>query len=162
MAAAARVGTLMLSRGLTLATAESCTGGLVGHLVTQIPGSSEYYSGGVVAYGNDVKERLLGVPSELLRRHGAVSAEVAIAMAEGARARLDTSLSISTTGVAGPDGGSKDKPVGLVYIGLAAAGREIVTQRHLWPHDRDGNKRAAAGAALRLLESVLSDETGTD
>jgi nicotinamide-nucleotide amidase len=105
----------------TLATAESCTGGLIAHLVTAIPGVSAYYLGGVVSYANEAKIALLGVAGELLEKHGAVSPEVAAAMAEGIRARLGADLGLSTTGVAGPSGGTAEKPVGLVYIGLATA-----------------------------------------
>jgi nicotinamide-nucleotide amidase len=114
--------------GTTVATAESCTGGLVAHLVTAIPGVSAYYRGGVVSYANEAKTELLGVPRELLDAHGAVSAEVAAAMAEGVRARLGADLGLSATGVAGPSGGSDDKPVGLVYLGLATE-RQTRTRR---------------------------------
>ena len=144
---------------MTLATAESCTGGLVGHLVTQIPGSSSFYRGGVVAYADEVKQALLDVPGALLGAHGAVSGDVASAMASGARERLQADAAIGVTGIAGPDGGTAEKPVGLVFIAASAASRESVVERHLWPYDRDGNKRAAAGAALDLLHAVLSRPT---
>jgi nicotinamide-nucleotide amidase len=114
--------------GSTLATAESCTGGLIARLVTAIAGVSPYYKGGVVSYANQAKIDLLGVPADLLQAHGAVSAEVAAAMAEGARARLDADIAVSTTGVAGPTGGTPEKPVGLVYIGLATP-RDTKTRR---------------------------------
>jgi nicotinamide-nucleotide amidase len=107
--------------GATLATAESCTGGLIAQRLTTIPGVSAHYLGGVVAYANEVKERLLGVPRALLEAHGAVSPQVAEAMAAGARERLGTDLAVSVTGVAGPGGGTAEKPVGLVYLGLATA-----------------------------------------
>lgn len=139
-----------LARGLTVATAESCTGGLVAHLITQVPGSSGYFRGGIVAYSDSVKAALLGVPEEALARHGAVSAQVAVAMAEGARARVGADLGVGVTGVAGPDGGTDSKPVGLVYVAVASGGAPAV-QRFAWPHDRDGNKRASAEAALRML-----------
>ncbi len=147
---ARRLQEACLSRGLTVATAESCTGGLVAHLITEVPGSSGYFRGGVVAYSDEVKASLLGVPGEALSKHGAVSAQVAVAMAEGARARLAADLAASVTGVAGPDGGSDAKPVGLVYVAVAG-GEAPVVQRFAWPHDREGNKRASAEAALRLL-----------
>jgi nicotinamide-nucleotide amidase len=106
--------------GLTLATAESCTGGLIARMITAIPGVSAHYQGGVVSYANLAKTELLGVPAVLIESHGAVSPEVAAAMAEGVRSRLSADLGVSTTGVAGPGGGSPEKPVGLVYIGLAS------------------------------------------
>ena len=139
-----------LARGLTVATAESCTGGLVAHLITEVPGSSGYFRGGVVAYSDSVKASLLGVPDEALARHGAVSAQVAVAMAVGARSRLHADLGVGVTGVAGPDGGTDSKPVGLVYVAVAGEGAPRV-QRFMWPHDREGNKRASAEAALRML-----------
>jgi PncC family amidohydrolase len=139
-----------LARGLTVATAESCTGGLVAHLVTEVAGSSGYYRGGVVAYSDDVKRMALGVPEAVLAAHGAVSAQVAVAMAEGVRSRLGATLGVGVTGVAGPDGGSDAKPVGLVYVAVAG-GAEPVVRRCLWPHDREGNKRASAAAALQML-----------
>jgi PncC family amidohydrolase len=147
---ARRLQDACLARGLTVATAESCTGGLVAHLITEVPGSSGYLRGGVVAYSDDVKRAQLGVPDELLRAHGAVSAQVALAMAEGVRARLGTDLGVGVTGVAGPDGGSETKPVGLVYVAVSG-GPAPAVQRFLWPHDREGNKRASAEAALRML-----------
>ncbi len=107
--------------GSTLATAESCTGGLIAHLITAIAGVSTYYQGGVVSYANTAKSELLGVSPHLIESHGAVSAEVAAAMAEGVRNRLSADIGISTTGVAGPGGGTPEKPVGLVYVGLATA-----------------------------------------
>ncbi|HVM63924.1 MAG TPA: CinA family protein [Acidimicrobiales bacterium] len=146
-----------LARHATVATAESCSGGLVAHLITEVPGSSGYFRGGVVAYSDAVKRSALGVPDDVLRAHGAVSAQVAVAMAEGARARLGADLAVGVTGVAGPDGGSEAKPVGLVYVAVSGAGTPVV-QRFLWPHDREGNKRASAEAALRLLREAV--ETG--
>ncbi len=151
---ARRLQDACLARGLTVATAESCTGGLVAHLITDVPGSSGYFRGGVVAYSDDVKASLLGVPSEALSRHGAVSAQVAVAMAEGARARLGSDLAASVTGVAGPDGGTDAKPVGLVYVAVAGGDAPVV-QRFTWPHDREGNKRASAEAALRMLVEAV-------
>ena len=118
--------------GSTLATAESCTGGLIAHMITAIPGVSPYYLGGVVTYANESKTELLGVPAELIEAHGAVSPEVAAAMAEGVRTRLGATIGISTTGVAGPGGGTPEKPVGLVYLGLSTA------ERHPDPTPRHG------------------------
>lgn len=147
---ARRLQDACLARGLTVASAESCTGGLVAHLITEVAGSSGYFRGGVVAYSDDVKASLLGVPGDALARHGAVSAQVAVAMAEGARARLHADIGVGVTGVAGPDGGTDAKPVGLVYVAVAAGDAPMVA-RFLWPHDREGNKRASAEAALRML-----------
>jgi len=136
--------------GLTLAVAESCTGGMLAAAITDQPGSSAYFKGGVVAYSNEIKERLLGVPRELLQRHGAVSAEVARAMAEGARRALAADLAVSITGIAGPDADGTEKPVGLTHVWLAAAeggdGRRFV-----FPGDRWTNRRQAVDEALTLL-----------
>ena len=136
--------------GLTVATAESCTGGLVAHALTEVPGSSAYVRGGIIAYANDVKERELGVSGEVLAAHGAVSAQVAVAMAEGALDRLRASLAVAVTGVAGPDGGTDDKPVGLVYVAVAGLGSPTVRRYH-WLGDRTANKRASAEAAIAML-----------
>ncbi|MBN1426713.1 CinA family nicotinamide mononucleotide deamidase-related protein [Candidatus Fermentibacteria bacterium] len=148
------VGALLTARGNSLVTAESCTGGLVAQLLTSIPGSSRYVLGGVVAYSNGLKERLLGVPGDMLRRHGAVSAEVASAMAEGARERLGGDWAISVTGIAGPDGGTEDKPVGLVLHGLAGPGGVDVA-RHVLGGDRAAVRMASARLALDFLRGRL-------
>ena len=154
---AARLGARCVERGLTLATAESCTGGLVAHLVTEVPGSSAYLRGGIVAYADEVKRAQLGVPADVLAAHGAVSAQVALAMAEGVRARLGTDLGVAVTGVAGPDGGSEAKPVGLVYVAVAGRGPAEVRRFH-WTGDRSENKRLSAEAALELLLAHASRE----
>ncbi|HYO42432.1 MAG TPA: nicotinamide-nucleotide amidohydrolase family protein [Candidatus Limnocylindrales bacterium] len=147
---AGRLGASLVARGLTVATAESCTGGLVAHLLTEIPGSSRYVRGGIVAYADDVKHAELGVPGDVLAAHGAVSAQVALAMAEGVRVRLRADLGVGVTGVAGPDGGSGAKPVGLVYVAVSGRGPAEV-RRCLWAGDRSENKRLSAEAALELL-----------
>ena len=147
---AGRLQARCVARGLTVATAESCTGGLVAHLLTEVPGSSGYLLGGIVSYSDAVKEHELGVSATLLAAHGAVSAQVAIAMAEGVRSRLETDLGVGVTGIAGPDGGSDAKPVGLVYVAVAGLGPPEV-RRYVWPGDRSENKRASAEAALELL-----------
>ena len=145
--------------GLTLATAESCTGGLVGHVATERPGSSAYYLGGVIAYADRIKADVLGVPEAALLAHGAVSAQVAAAMAEGVLRRYRADLAVAVTGVAGPDGGSEAKPVGLTYVAIAGvAGAEV--RRHLWHGDRTANKVASAEAALRLALDRLGEGTG--
>jgi PncC family amidohydrolase len=154
---AGRLQATCLARGLTVATAESCTGGLVAHLLTEVPGSSGYLRGGVVAYADEVKRDLLGVPAEVLAAHGAVSAQVAVAMAQGARARFGTDLAVSVTGVAGPDGGSPAKPVGLAYVAVASPA-EAVVRRYLWPGARSANKRSSAQAAIELLLEAVGDD----
>ena len=147
---ASRIQDACLAAGLTIALAESCTGGLIAHLVTEIPGSSGYLRGGIVSYSDEAKVALLDVDEDVLRAHGAVSAQVARQMAVGVRTRLNADLGVSVTGIAGPDGGSAAKPVGLTYVGVADAdGVEV--RRHLWQGSRSDNKRASAGSALELL-----------
>ncbi len=141
------IGRLLAARGLTIATAESCTGGLIAHRLTNVAGSSAYLMGGAVSYSNAVKQNLLGVPAATLVTHGAVSAETALAMARGARRLFAVDMAVSVTGIAGPGGGTPQKPVGLTFIGLAADGYETV-ERHVWNHDRIGNKESSAEAAL--------------
>ncbi len=146
----------LLARQQTLATAESCTGGLVGAALTNLPGSSAWYLGGVVAYANDLKIRLLGVPAETLAAHGAVSLETARAMAQGARAAAAADFAVSITGIAGPAGGTPEKPVGLVFIGVAAP-HGTATFKHHFSGSRADIRQAATEAALRhLLEAVAS------
>lgn len=145
-----RLQNLCLDLGLSVATAESCTGGLVASSITDVAGSSGYFRGGVVAYSNDAKTALLGVPSELLEAHGAVSAQVAKAMAVGARERLAADLAVAVTGVAGPGGGGASKPVGLTYLAVADAhGNDV--RRVVWTGDRAANKEASVRAAVELL-----------
>jgi PncC family amidohydrolase len=151
------VGALLVTRGLTLVTAESCTGGLVAHRITDVPGSSAYFLGGFVTYANEAKEGVLGVRHETLLAHGAVSEETALEMARGARQRLGADLGISTTGIAGPAGGTRDKPVGLVYVALSAPGMELC-RRFVWQGDRSANKKQSAEAAMELLLSYLLGE----
>ncbi len=148
------IGDMLRKRELSLATAESCTGGLVSHRITNISGSSDYYKGGVIAYTNEVKAQILLVHDALLADKGAVSAECARAMAEGVRALLDGDIGIATTGIAGPTGGTPDKPVGLVYIALATKDY-LYHERHIFHGDRGGNKRKAAEAALVMLKKFL-------
>lgn len=154
MALEEEIGTLLLSRGLTLATAESCTGGLVAHRLTNVPGSSAYYLGGVVSYANSAKEDLLGVRHDTLLAHGAVSEETAREMARGACRLLHADLALSITGIAGPTGDTPDKPVRLVYIALSAPDAELC-RRHCWSGDRLANKEKSAETALRLLLDYL-------
>ena len=147
---------LCRASGFTLGTAESCTGGLVAGRLTMVPGSSDVFRGGVVAYENDVKRDLLGVPDELLREHGAVSAEVAAAMAQGARERLDVDVAVSVTGVAGPGGGTPEKPVGLVLFHVAAPSGERA-QRIEIPGDREWVRARATVIALHLVRRLLEN-----
>lgn len=155
-AAAARLGEALRQRGWRIATAESCTGGLIGHAITSVPGSSDYYVGGVICYWDRAKEVELGVSHELIEAHGAVSPEVATAMAEGARRRFGVELVVAVTGIAGPQGARPGKPVGLIYTAAARRGHPPVVDREIWPFDRDGNRRAAT---LRALELALSQAT---
>jgi PncC family amidohydrolase len=154
------VGRLLLQHHLTLATAESCTGGLIGHRLTNVPGSSEYFLGGIIAYANAIKERVLGVSQQTLETYGAVSAETAIEMARGARRLLHTDVAISVTGIAGPGGGTADKPIGLTYIALAAAHDERV-ERFVWDQDREGNKWESSEAALRMIQNFVATRSDT-
>ena len=148
---------LCRSRGLSLATAESCTGGLVAARLTSIAGSSDVFVGGIVSYANDVKVRELGVPDELLRKHGAVSAEVAEAMARGARERLGADVAVAVTGVAGPGGGSAEKPVGLVYLHASGPdGRRRAADLNV-PGDRATVRARATVGALHLVRTFVSE-----
>jgi len=150
-----------LEQGLTLATAESCTGGMVAQRLTSVPGSSRVFLGGVVAYADAVKAAELGVPREVLERHGAVSAETAAAMAAGARERLGADLAVSVTGIAGPEGGSEEKPVGLVYLHAESpsASRSV---DFVFPGDREGIRRRAAVTALHLVRRLLTQSRNED
>jgi nicotinamide-nucleotide amidase len=144
-----------LEQELTLATAESCTGGMVAQRLTSVPGSSRVFLGGVVAYADEVKAAELGVPRELIERHGAVSAETAVAMAAGARERLGADVAVSVTGIAGPDGGSEEKPVGLVYLhAQSPSGSRSV--EFVFPGDREGIRRRSAVTALHLVRRLLT------
>jgi nicotinamide-nucleotide amidase len=154
--AAERLGEALLAAEWTLATAESSTAGLIGHAITMVPGASRYYLGGVIAYSNLAKELELRVPAELIATHGAVSEEVAHAMAVGVRTRFDADLGVAVTGIAGPDGGGADKPIGLHYVSASRRGHPATVERHVFPHDRDGNKAAAALAALDLGRREIS------
>ena len=142
-------------RGLTLATAESCTGGLVAARLTSVPGSSDVFLGAVVAYADEVKARELDVPAEVLERHGAVSAEAAAAMAAGARARLGADVAVSVTGVAGPGGGTPEKPVGLVYLHAEGPDGSLARRLDL-PGDREAIRSRSAVAALHLVRMLLT------
>jgi nicotinamide-nucleotide amidase len=150
VALAERLQGICLGRRITVALAESCTGGLVAATITEVAGSSGYFLGGIVSYSDAAKEAFLDVPGTALAAHGAVSAQVAVAMATGARARFASTLAVSVTGIAGPDGGSDEKPVGLTYVALAdASGGDV--RRFTFAGDRAANREAAASAALEWL-----------
>ena len=152
----AKVGSALNRRGWTLALGESCTGGLIAHRITEIPGSSEYFLGGVVAYSNPIKESLLNVQPETLEAMGAVSEETAREMARGAREVMRAAVGVSVTGIAGPGGATEGKPVGLTFISVITPDGEWV-ERHVFEGDRHANKQASAEAALKLLLQVLSE-----
>ena len=151
---AIELGRLLSARGLTLALAESCTGGLIGSLITDVAGSSDYFLGSAVTYANSAKQNLLSVRPETLQAHGAVSAETAAEMAQGARRLFGAAIAASVTGIAGPGGAMPGKPVGLVHIHLSAADAEI-GERYVWDADRMGNKLLSAEAVLRLVVRYL-------
>jgi PncC family amidohydrolase len=153
------VGELLRSRALTLSVAESCTGGLLGHRMTNIPGSSDYFSGGVIAYSYAAKERILNVSHDTLYDHGAVSEPTALEMARGARRLFHSDVALSITGIAGPGGAMPDKPVGLTYIALSTRDREICRE-FVWDGDRESNKGQSAQAALEMLLEYLQDKAG--
>ncbi|HBE80446.1 MAG TPA: competence/damage-inducible protein A [Firmicutes bacterium] len=150
------VGRQLKATGWRLATAESCTGGLISHRITNVPGSSAYLLGGVNSYSNELKMKLLGVPAEVLAAHGAVSPETAQAMAEGIRKLTGAEAGVAATGIAGPDGGSETKPVGLVYLAVVLPGVSRV-EKKIFGYDRLGNKEAAAQAGLTLLWQSLKE-----
>lgn len=147
------VGRLLASSGQTLAVAESCTGGLLGSLLTDVPGSSEYFLGGVIAYHDRLKMELLGVSKRTIVQYGAVSMECALEMARGVRSRTQAGIGVAITGIAGPTGGTTEKPVGTVYISLVSLARDYseITMRYQWQGDRLSNKRESAEAALRMI-----------
>lgn len=153
---AAQVGVEMRSRALNCATAESCTGGLIGHLITETSGSSDYFAGGAIVYSYEAKERVLGVNHDTLMAVGAVSPEVAQQMAQGALRLYGVDLCVAVTGVAGPSGGTLDKPVGTVYIHLSAADGYERGERTMWRSDRSGNKLLSARAALQMMADYLA------
>jgi nicotinamide-nucleotide amidase len=153
-----RVGEKLLRHRYTLSLGESCTGGLIGHRLTDVPGSSEYFLGGIIAYSYEAKERLLGVRHDTLYQHGAVSEETAQEMARGARHALGADIGLAVTGIAGPGGGLPGKPVGLTWIALSS--RDLETARQfVWRGDREANKQESSEAALGMLEEYL-DQLG--
>ena len=149
------IGQILLARRMKLAVAESCTGGLLGARITSVAGSSAWFTGGVIAYANDVKQKLLGVPRALLERHGAVSKAAAIAMAKGVRRLVRADFAVAVTGIAGPSGGTRAKPVGTVWIAVGGpVGYKSLRSR--FRGGRDRVRRAAVDAALRMLVACLT------
>jgi PncC family amidohydrolase len=153
------VGELLRAQGLRLAVAESCTGGLIGHRLTNVAGSSTYYMGSVTAYAYEAKVRLLGVTWETLEKHGAVSRATVLEMARGVRRALAADVGLSVSGIAGPGGGTPEKPVGLTWVGLSTPQIQYA-QDFYWQGDRLENKAASAEAALRLLADHLQGHLG--
>ncbi len=153
-----RAQALLIKSGKTLATAESCTGGLLGDRITGVPGSSAYYLGGVIAYANAVKEQILKVPKEMMVEHGAVSELTALGMARGVRRLLNADYGLSVTGIAGPGGGTVEKPVGLTWVAVSGPEGDFAA-RHIYPGDREENKHAAVDSVLELLLEVVASET---
>lgn len=146
------------SGSMTVATAESCTGGMIGEVLTSVPGASGCYGFGFITYANEAKENLLGVSHQTLDSHGAVSPQTACEMAEGALRVSSADIAISVTGIAGPGGGSAQKPVGLVYIGIASAGTQTVAYKNNFGGDRDAVRRATVKRALELALEALEKE----
>jgi nicotinamide-nucleotide amidase len=153
------VGDLLREKGLTVGVVESATGGLISHLITNVPGSSVYYKGSVTCYGNDIKIKVVGVKAETIALYGAVSSQVAKEMAQGGRKLLGVDICVADTGIAGPDGATHGKPVGLFYLGLSAA-KGTYSRKRLFSGDRENNKRQGARAALLALKAYLMHLTG--
>jgi nicotinamide-nucleotide amidase len=157
---AQRVGSLLKRVGYTLSTCESCTGGMLGGLITSVAGSSEYFLGGVIAYANDIKMRVVGVRKDILKRYGAVSKTTAREMARGTRERFRSDIAVSITGIAGPSGGTRKKPVGRVYICVATRERTVL-RSHLFHGTRKIIREKACLSALHQLEILLSRIPGS-
>ena len=149
-----KVGEMLRPLGLKLAVAESCTGGLVSHRITNVPGSSDYFLGGITAYAYEAKVKLLGVSWDTLTRYGAVSRETVLEMARGARSKLEADIGVSVSGIAGPGGGLPEKPVGLTWIGLSAGDSEEA-RSFVFPGDRLAVKEQAAEQALQMINEYL-------
>jgi nicotinamide-nucleotide amidase len=151
-------GKLLIQKSLTIAVAESCTGGLIGHLITSIPGSSAYFLGGIISYSNQAKCDLLSVSFETIKLYGAVSGETAREMAKGVKGRFKSDIGLSVTGIAGPDGGSKEKPVGTVFMGFVFD-REPIAIRYLFKGTREQVKQQTAETALENIRRYLNGDT---
>jgi len=142
---------ILKAREFTLATCETDTGGLIGSLITDVPGCSSVFIGGIVPYHNPPKMSLANVDREILKTHGSVSEEAAVALAQGARDTLGTDIAISETGITGPTGGSDERPIGTVWIACVGPGNRVIAERHIWDRDRVGNKELTAQHALRMV-----------
>ena len=149
------VGELLHRKGLTLGVVESATGGLISHLITNVPGSSGYYKGSITAYSNEIKAGIVGVREDTIKQYGAVSHQVAEEMAQGGRKVLEVDICLADTGIAGPEGATDGKPVGLFYLGLSHQGGTY-SQKHIFNGSREQNKRSAAVAALSWLKEYLA------
>jgi nicotinamide-nucleotide amidase len=154
---ATTVGRLLESRCLRFAAAESCTGGVIGHLMTSVPGSSKYFLGSVVAYSNEMKTKVLNVPSDMITEYGAVSEQAASAMLSGILKLSGANIGVAVTGIAGPDGGTPEKPVGTVWIAAGSYDDQVVRKFNFW-FDRPGNKLISAKVALYMLRSFIHDK----
>jgi len=148
------IGNLLSQKGLTLGVVESATGGLISHLITNVPGSSDYYKGSITAYSNEIKIKVVGVKEDTIKNYGAVSYQVAEEMAQGGRKLLGADICLADTGIAGPTGDTPEKPNGLFYIGLSHQSGTY-SQKHIFPGDREQNKRNAADTALGWLKEYL-------
>ena len=153
-----RLSDLLILKSLTISTAESCSGGLIGHLITSVPGSSAYYMGGVISYSNQAKCDLLGVAPDTLEKYGAVSEQTAKEMAAGVKERFKSDIGLSVTGIAGPDGGSIEKPVGTVFMGFVFEG-EPRSIRYLFKGNRSGIKQQTAETALENIKRYLNGDS---
>jgi nicotinamide-nucleotide amidase len=153
-----QVGRALNERRWTMAVAESCTGGLVGHKITEVPGSSDYFLGGIIAYAYEAKEKFLGVDHVALETYGAVSEETAVKMAEGVREAFDVDLGIGVTGIAGPSSDQSEKPVGLTWIAVSTADG-VHTESHLWEGNRSSNKLLSTEAALELALRIIRESS---
>jgi nicotinamide-nucleotide amidase len=151
------IGRMLKNNGKTLAVAESCTGGYISHLITSVPGCSTFYKGSVTAYSNEIKENILGVKNSTLAQFGAVSEEVAKEMAVGAMQVLNTDFAISTTGIAGPDGGTAEKPVGTVWLAVASK-NGVTAQKYVFGDNRERNISRSSQTALQMLRRVVLNE----
>ncbi len=157
-ALAAEINYLLREKGLTISTAESCTGGAISAAITSCPGSSRIFKGAVVAYANEIKESILGVPSDILLEKGAVSEETAHAMTKGVASLMRTDCAIATTGIAGPDGGTKEKPVGTVWVGIVVDDNIRTTLLRLPDRGRSENVKATISKALELFKEALLEK----
>ncbi len=154
---ASKLGLLLQHKKWSISVAESCTGGLTGAVITEVPGTSFFFEGGVIAYSNEVKEKVLRVPKDVLEKHGAVSAQTVRAMAQGVSQLLGTQCAISVSGIAGPSGGTPDKPIGLVYIGFVTPNRTW-EKRYIFTGDRQAIRECSVKQALLDIIGCLSEE----